>query len=331
MLSRFVQIAGVTLALAHLSACSDGSDSPLAPTPAGHINIEQIASSASAGGAAGLRRGGAPPAPSGGPRITATANERVVVGGTQTITITGESPYSTIYLRVGGRSLALINEAPGGIDGFYEIPLPTVQTESSVLVTLPQEAVVTEYELQVAVASPSGAVGPYVGLSTTVLGVGTGDVQVTLAWDADSDVDLHVVAPGGEEIFWGHRQSSSGGELDLDSNAECRIDGVRNENITWPVGAAPRGTYIVRVDYWSNCDVQRTNYTVRINNGGAVQLITGFFTGSGDAGGPGAGREVATFERTSGPTSIVAPRMSDNILNLLAPTKTRTLPGGGVK
>lgn len=330
MASRLVRTAGITLALAYLSACSDGGDSPLAPTPAGNINIEQIATSASAAGAAGLRRGGAPPAPGSGPRITASANDRVVVGGTQTITISGESPYSTIYLLVGGRSLGLINEAAGGIEGFYEIPLPSAQTESSVLVTLPQEMALTEFELQVAVASPSGAVGPFVGLSTTVLGVGTGDVQVTLAWDADSDVDLHVVPPGGDEIFYGRRQSPSGGELDLDSNAGCQIDGVRNENITWPVGTAPRGLYTVRVNYWSNCGVQRTNWTVRVNNGGAVQLITGTFTGPGNRGALGAGQVVASFERTSGPASIVAPLSSSDVLRLLAP-KPLTAPGGVVR
>ena len=325
MSSRSVQLAGLILALTYMTACSEGTDSPLAPTPAGRINIDQIASSASAGGVEGVRRGGAPPAPAGGPEITATANDRVVVGGTQTISVSAEAPFSTIYVFVGARSLALVGDKAGALDGYYEIPMPSAQTQASVLVTLPQEMPVTQYDLQVAVASPSGAVGPFVALTTTVLGVGTGDVQVTLAWDADADVDLHVVAPGGEEIFYGHRQSSSGGELDLDSNAGCRIDGVRNENITWPVGRAPRGSYIVRVDYWSNCGVARTEYTVRVNNGGAVQLITGVFTGSGDAGGVGAGREVATFERTSGP----APAAS--ILNLVAPMKTRSLPGGGMR
>ena len=327
MLLRVVQIAGVALGLTCVSACSDGSESPLAPTPAGRIDIEQIASSVSAGGAAGVRRGGAPPSPGSGPRVTATANDRVVVGGTQTISLVGESPFSTIYLLIGGRSLGLLNEAAGGISGFYEIPLPVAQTESSVLVTLPQEMPLTEFELQVAVASPSGVVGPFVGLSTTVLGVGTGDVQVTLAWDVNSDVDLHVVPPGGDEIFYGRRRSSTGGELDLDSNAGCQIDGVRNENITWPVGAAPRGLYTVRVNYWSDCGVQRTNWTLRVNNGGAVQLITGTFVGRGNGGALGAGQVVATFERTTGPEAIVAPLSSSEVLRFLAP-KALTAGGG---
>jgi len=174
-----------------------------------------------------------------------------------------------------------------------------------VLLTFPQSIPLEQFDLQFAVASPSGAVGPYATLSTQVIQVGTGDIQVTLSWDTDADVDLHVVAPGGEEIYYGRKQSSTGGELDLDSNAGCNTDGVRNENITWPVGRAPRGRYTVRVDYWSNCGAARTNYSVLVNNGGSGQLLTGSFTGSGDRGGMGSGSTVATFERTTG-ASVVA-------------------------
>jgi hypothetical protein len=144
-----------------------------------------------------------------------------------------------------------------------------------------------------------------VGISATELLVGTGDVQVTLSWDVDSDVDLHVVDPSGEEIYYANRNAASGGALDLDSNAGCRIDGVRNENITWPVGRAPVGRYTVRVDYWDACGVAKTNYTVRVNAGGTPQIVTGSFTGPGDQGGAGSGRTVATFERQSAAGRIV--------------------------
>jgi hypothetical protein len=215
-----------------------------------------------------------------------------------------ETPISGVFIFVGGRTLGLVGEATGGIEGHYEVRLSSPQTSANVLLTFPQEIPLDQFDLQFAGVGPAGAVGPYVGLTASVTQVGTGDVQVTLSWDADSDTDLHVVAPGGDEIYYARRQSSSGGELDLDSNAGCTIDGIRNENITWPVGRAPRGQYIVRVDYWSACGVSRTNYTVRVNNGGSVQIVSGFFTGSGDAGGLGSGRTVTTFERTSGPAAV---------------------------
>ena len=57
----------------------------------------------------------------------------------------------------------------------------------------------------------------------------------------------------------------------------------------------------MRVDYWSSCGVQETNYTVLVNNGGNVQIFSGTFTGPGDNGGLGSGVEIVVFERTSGP------------------------------
>ena len=128
-----------------------------------------------------------------------------------------------------------------------------------------------------------------------MIGVGTGGVQVTLTWDADSDVDLHVVEPGGDVVYWNNSVSTSGGTLDLDSNAGCRIDGIRNENITWPTGAAPRGTYTVRVNYWDDCEVPVTSFTVRINSNGSTQTFSGTLTDDGERNGPGAGMEIATF------------------------------------
>jgi hypothetical protein len=211
-----------------------------------------------------------------------------------------------MYLYVGSKTVGLASESAGGIDGYYELALPATQTNATVLLEFPQTIPLHELELLFAVGDASGAVGPFAALSTTVTAVGTGDVQVTLSWDADSDVDVHVVDPSGEEIFYGHRRSASGGELDLDSNAGCSIDGIRNENITWPAGRAPQGQYTVRVDYWDACGVQQSNYTVRINSGGNPQTFTGSFTGAGDHGGAGSGRLITTFQRSTGPTAQAA-------------------------
>jgi hypothetical protein len=310
MLPRVIVIGVAALTLAAIAGCTrSSSDSPLSPSPLGRLNLQDIAASAAVDDAQGARRTGQAPPSTGGPRITATGNQTVVNGGTQTVTLTGDAPFDTVYVTVGGRALGLVGESPGGVDGYYEIRLPSPETSAAVLLTFPQEIPLDQFELLFAVVSPSGAVGPYVSLTTFVTEVGTGDVQVTLTWDADSDVDLHVVEPGGEEIYFGRRVSSTGGELDLDSNAACDIDGIRNENITWPVGTAPQGLYTVRVNYWSSCGVSRTNYTVRINNSGAVQIVTGSFTGPGDRGGQGSGQVVATFERTTGPAAIVAPQV----------------------
>ena len=127
--------------------------------------------------------------------------------------------------------------------------IPPAGTSAALLLAFSQDIPTSPFDLFFAVVDTNGTVGPFLAVTFNVIRVGTGDVQVTLSWDTDSDVDLHVVDPSGEEIFYGNRESASGGMLDLDSNAACTIDGVQNENITWSIGAAPQGTYIVRVDY----------------------------------------------------------------------------------
>jgi uncharacterized protein YfaP (DUF2135 family) len=302
---RFMTVLAAAGSLALSAACSrDSSPLPVAPAPSESLRLEDVAASASAADSSGVRRSGSAPASNGGPRVTVTGNQRVINGGTLAVSISADAPFDSVYMFVGGRTLGLVGEFGGGIQGYYEIRLPSPRTSTSVLLTFPQDIALEQFDLQFAVGSPSGAIGPYSTLSTQVMQVGTGDIQVTLSWDTDADVDLHVVAPGGEEIYYGRRQASTGGQLDLDSNAGCNRDGVRNENITWPVGRAPRGRYTVRVDYWSNCGATQTNYTVLVNNGGDVQVLTGSFTGSGDRGGAGSGRTVTTFERTSGTAAV---------------------------
>jgi hypothetical protein len=85
--------------------------------------------------------------------------------------------------------------------------------------------------------------------------LGTGDVQVTLRWSTAADIDLSVVDPFGEEIWFNHRTSNSGGELDVDANADCmerKLDPV--ENVYWPTGLAPSGEYQVYVNYFAACE-----------------------------------------------------------------------------
>jgi uncharacterized protein YfaP (DUF2135 family) len=295
-----------SLAIALLSlACSrDSAEIPVAPSPVGSLNVQDIATSASTAGAPGLLRSESAPTSRGGPRITVGGNATIINGGTLAVAITGDAPFNAVYMFIGGRTMGVVGEFGGGIQGHYEMRLPGAQTSASVLLTFPQQLPLDQFDLQFAAANSAGVVGPYSTLSTSVTEVGTGDVQVTLSWDADSDVDLHVVGPGNDEIYYGQPDSPSGGTLDLDSNAGCTLDHVRNENITWPIGRAPRGHYIVRVDYWSSCGVAGTTFSVRVNNSGAVQIATGSFTGNGDRGGLGDGQTMLTFDRSTGPAAI---------------------------
>ena len=145
-----------------------------------------------------------------------------------------------------------------------------------------------------------GPFGTYRAQTCQLTTVGTGDVQISVTWDSAADVDLHVIEPNGTEIFFGNPRSSTGAELDLDSNAGCS-DGPRAENIHWVSGLAPRGTYTVRLHYRSNCGAPSTEYVVCVNStappGGeaSANRSPAGFTGPGQEGGAGAGVTIITF------------------------------------
>ena len=85
--------------------------------------------------------------------------------------------------------------------------------------------------------------------------LGTGDVQVTLRWASPVDLDLQVVDPDGADINYSTRTSPSGGELDRDANYPCSTTPAAPvENIFWPVGSAPDGSYRIEVVYRLSCD-----------------------------------------------------------------------------
>ncbi len=72
------------------------------------------------------------------------------------------------------------------------------------------------------------------------------DVRIALAWDVDNtDVDLHVLEPDGEEAFYGHRRTQSGGYVSHDVTT-----GYGPEEYLKKSGAA--GTYKILVNYYGS-------------------------------------------------------------------------------
>ena len=72
------------------------------------------------------------------------------------------------------------------------------------------------------------------------------EVRIVLTWDtAGTDVDLHVVEPSGEECFYKHKSTRSGGSLDTDDR-----DGFGPE--TYVLERAPDGLYTISVVYFAS-------------------------------------------------------------------------------
>lgn len=124
-----------------------------------------------------------------------------------------------------------------------------------------------------------------------ITAVGTGDVQVTLTWQANVDVDLYVTDPSGDTVYYGNTRVASGGELDRDN--QCgNFEWGRPENIFWPPGGAPSGQYKVSVRYYGYCgegEAPSVNWSVRTVVGGVSRTYSGTLA-------PYESQEVTTFE-----------------------------------
>ncbi len=94
---------------------------------------------------------------------------------------------------------------------------------------------------------------------------GSGDIQLSLAWNNYNDLDLSCNEPDGTVIDFEHRRSSSGGNLDVDMNATPQSKRPV-ENIFWPLGQARRGKYQVYANYYRRhtSSREKIEFTLRV-------------------------------------------------------------------
>lgn len=237
-----------------------------------------------------FHEGDAPGASNGydGEQISAISGpDSVTNGGTFTlqVTVPGASGDMDFVVAVEGDSGHFTTMATADDDGVF-----------SIAVTLNSDVDAETINVSVAPVDADGDVGDYADIDLDVVTTGTGDVKVTLSFDQDTDLDLHVIEPDGTRIYHSATESPAGGTLDLDSNAQCEIDGIDIENIFWPTGDAPKGEYIVEVDYYEACVSDPVNFTVTVTVGGEViDTIEGSFEAD-EAGGTNESRhEVGRF------------------------------------
>lgn len=69
-------------------------------------------------------------------------------------------------------------------------------------------------------------------------------LRIVLSWDTDmTDLDLHVVSPDGQHVFYGHRVGNNGGALDVD------VTGGFGPEI-YAIPSPPKGNWHVYVNYF---------------------------------------------------------------------------------
>jgi len=81
------------------------------------------------------------------------------------------------------------------------------------------------------------------------------DVRISLAWDTDNtDMDLHVIEPTGEEAYYGHNRTEVGGMVSRDFT-----QGYGPEE--YMIRVAPRGDFRVKTNYYSSSSPSLTGPT----------------------------------------------------------------------
>jgi hypothetical protein len=174
--------------------------------------------------------------------------------------------------------------------------LPTFQSAASFSWSLPSGA----YTLEVRAVDAEQRFGPPLRQTLSALEHAPsleieGALVITLSWDSEADVDLHVVDPLGNEIYHGAtssmsafsptRANASNGRLDHDSNADCAIDGLRQEDVTWS-DAPPSGHYLVRVDTPSLCGQPNARWSVHASLNGTLLGVASGLALASDTRGP---------------------------------------------
>lgn len=232
------------------------------------------------------------------PVITSiTHNSSVIAGGTNLFTLNFEDPNDdAMHLLI----------AMEGEDGYYRVDVEGGANNIDLTMILDQAHIEDALALFFHLMDERNNVSEPYKVPMNRVEAGTGNLQVHLSWAVDNDIDIHLIQPDGEEIYYNNTTSSTGGHLDVDSNAGCDIDGIRNENITYGEGSVVlAGEYIVEVDYYQECqtDGEVTPYSVIAHLEGEMLTPTSgrniangdFLTGTDNRNNPDGRVEVMRF------------------------------------
>jgi len=120
------------------------------------------------------------------------------------------------------------------------------------------------YSLLVAEESPERAVN---------LNLPTGDIEVTLTWDTNADLQLLVRDPFGDSVYDDATSVRSGGLLTSTGNKNCvtALTPPPVYHIYWPNGTQDVGSYELEIWYQSECtDTRPVTFTIYVVVGGEL-------------------------------------------------------------
>ena len=110
----------------------------------------------------------------------------------------------------------------------------------------------------------------------------TGAMNISLAWQGQSDLDLVVRCPSGEIIDY-QNANACGGRLQIDMNSRPNsMSDSPVEDVVWPEGNAQPGSYEVGVKLYEPRQPTPIPFVVRVNIGDEQQTYPGTVVNKGD-------------------------------------------------
>jgi hypothetical protein len=106
-------------------------------------------------------------------------------------------------------------------------------------------------------------------------------MQIALTWNSIANLDLEVRDPVGGSVFFSTPNAPSGGQFGVNVNSVCnnRTADAPTEQIVWPAGALPTGSYELLVYYQPLADCPTTDpasFEIQIQlDGQAIEPIAG--------------------------------------------------------
>ena len=126
------------------------------------------------------------------------------------------------------------------------------------------------------------------------------DIRASLLWNNRNDLDLYVITPSRERIYYNNKKSSCGGWLDVDMNVSGETT-EPVENIRWKKGTARTGRYQVVVQNFRFHErVQSpTPFQVEVEIAGQIYHFSGVASPNRQTG-SGSDILVFTFDYVAG-------------------------------
>ncbi len=126
---------------------------------------------------------------------TVTGNSTVISGGSNTLSISysdAQDDLKDVLIGIKGKS------------GYYVIEKSKLKASTLIVPLLLTQDITGDFIITIALRDNANNISALYELPVTTHTAGTGDLQISLSWDQLNDVDLHLILPNYNEIYYGN-------------------------------------------------------------------------------------------------------------------------------